>query len=367
MCGATPGIRPGSTETIMSYRPPRFFERMTEMLVPPVSAEHVAGDLAEYARSNAQYARMLVSVLPRVIWSAIRRRATIGFIVANAIFTALGLTMALGFPRAPFFAEPWAPARAVSVWAIWVLGCTLAAAYGPRERPAHWNSRLFIGTLLATVGWAAAIGVPIAGVAIALASLIGLFLLFAYPTLKHGTPPPLSIDTLPAHARLFQTHIRWRNVRESLAALIVVFFNVRALFEPAAGVERAAQWLLIAGALFVVLFMYIRAGARPVPAEANIQEILQFHLREIARQRDILRLVPLWYLLPLVPGVVAANLALGGRQNTSPSALLIALGVVVALGAVAAAFAFIWWLNRAGARFLDGQLKEVQALKEPVG
>ncbi|HEY6506591.1 MAG TPA: hypothetical protein VIY56_01175, partial [Vicinamibacterales bacterium] len=62
----------------MPYSPPRWLDRFAGLLLPPASAEHTLGDLSEASRSNADYLRQLASVLPRVVWSQVRRRATIG-------------------------------------------------------------------------------------------------------------------------------------------------------------------------------------------------------------------------------------------------------------------------------------------------
>jgi hypothetical protein len=314
----------------------------------------VLGDLSECSPTTRRYVANLASILPRVVWSQVRRRATIGFILANASVTGIALVICLGLRREPFFVEPWALLRAAAPLAIWVVGCALAAAYGPRERPEQWHSRIFFSTPIFVLVAAWAAGVPIAGVALALGGVVGVFVLLAFPALKYGMPPPLSLDTLPVHARLFQTQIRWRNGREALAGLAVVLFNVNDLFETATLLERTTQVLLVTAPVFVILFLYLRAGARRVPATSDRATLLEFHLREIARQREVLLTVPLWYLLPFVPGAVLSVISRQGA--TIP-------GVVGALGVIAVLFAVIGWMNRAGARFLDGQLQQVQALE----
>src|SRR5262245_43968288 len=130
----------------MRPRVARFAERIAERLVPPMCAEHVLGDLSECSPSTRRYIANLVSILPRVVWSQVRRRATFGFVVVNAIFSGIALAICLGLRREAFFTEPWAPLRAAAPLGVWVVGCALAAAYGPRERPERWHSRIFFST-----------------------------------------------------------------------------------------------------------------------------------------------------------------------------------------------------------------------------
>jgi hypothetical protein len=297
------------------HRPSRWLESLAERLVPPASREHVLGDLAESTNSEREYAVQLASLLPRVIWTQVRRRATVGFIVT-------------GGARPP--------------------------GHGPGARRVGGHGRLFLATLIGTVAAAQVSGVPVLGVAVALAGVVALFLAFALPVLKHGMPPPLSAETLPRHARLFQTFIRWRNARELIAVAVVVSMNVTDLRE-AQDLELVANGLIMSGALFIGWFMLVRAGSRQVPGDADAAALLRFHRGEIERQRNILRAVPYWYLLPFVPGLLVSIAHQTGEMGA---------GALLGMPAIAAIFAFVWWLNAAAARHLDTQLQQVKRLEE---
>jgi hypothetical protein len=326
-------------------------ESLADALLPPASAEHVLGDLAESSPSTPAYLRNLVSILPRVIWSQIRRRATLGGIVFNAMLTAFALVACQRFPKPPIFAE-WI--RLGAPWAIWVAGCALSSAYGPRDKPAWWKSRVLIATALATLASAAWFGVPLAGVIMALGVVFATLLMFSLPFRNHGTLAPLSLDTLSDHACLFQKMIWWRNARESLAAVVVLMLNTRDLWRADSQMARTGHALLIAGMLFIIWFLHVRAGSRAVPGHADTKDVLRFHQREIARQRDVLRAVPLWYLLPFVPGMIAIG---ASKWETSAGGALIGVPAIVGI------FVLVWLLNAWGARWLDRQLHNVDALE----
>lgn len=335
----------------MPYSPPRWLESLADALLPPASAEHVLGDLAESSLSTPAYLRNLVSILPRVIWSQIRRRATLGGIVFNAMLTAFALVACQRFPQPPIFAE-WI--RLGAPWAIWVTGCALSSAYGPRDKPAWWKGKVLIATALATLASAAWFGVPLAGVIMALGVVFATLLMFSLPFRNHGTLAPLSLDTLSDHACLFQKMIWWRNARESLAAVVVLMLNTRDLWRADSQMARTGHALLIAGMLFIIWFLHVRAGSRTVPGHADTKDVLRFHQREIARQRDVLRAVPLWYLLPFVPGMIAIG---ASKWETSAGGALIGVPAIIGI------FVLVWLLNVWGARWLDRQLHNVDALE----
>jgi uncharacterized protein involved in response to NO len=82
--------------------------------------------------------------------------------------------------------------------------------------------------------------------------------------------------------------------------------------------------------------------------------LLRFHRSELERQRDMLRAVPRWYLLPLVPGIATA--------------IVVRWEPLVDLGAAAIAFGMfylIWRLNRWGAKQLDVQA-QASALEDAI-
>ncbi len=339
----------------MAYSPPRWLESVGEALLPPASAEHALGDLSECSNSNARYVENLVSVLPSVVWSQIRRRATLGGVAFNAVLTAFFLVVFQGIPKAPFFAEKWAWMRLAAPWAIWVMGCALAAAYGPRDKPTWWSRRVFLATVAATIGSAAVTGVPLVGVVVGLGVVFGTLLVLSMPWLTHRPPAPLSLETLPDHARLFQRGIWWRNARESMAAVVVVIVNARDLWQAENELLWTGHLLLIIGVLFIMGFLYFHAGSRTVPGQVDARTMLQFHRREVARQRDIIRAVPLWYLLPFMPGM--AVMAVSRWQSAAGPALL---GGLIVLGI----FVLVWRLNVWAARWLDRKLQEVDALEQ---
>jgi hypothetical protein len=336
----------------MPYAPPRRLERIAETLVPPACAEHVLGDLAESSRSHSAYVRSLLSILPRTVWSQIRRRATLGGIVFNAAITATFLAVFLS--SSPASNEPSVLLRAAAPWAMWVIGCALAAAYGRSSMRPALNPWVVVSTVVLSVVAAAAAGLPLARVGMAIGVAFGVLLLLSRPWLQRTAPAPLSLETVAEHAQLFQRHIWWRNICESIAGVVVLAANARDLVYAQAGLARAGHLLIIAGVLFIIGFLHLRAHSRKVPTHADVITLVRFHRDELARQRDLLRRMPWWYLFPFVPGTLVTS---ASRWQTSAGAVLLALPIIFGV------FYMIWRLNVRGAGLLDIEIHKADALE----
>jgi hypothetical protein len=114
--------------------------------------------------------------------------------------------------------------------------------------------------------------------------------------------------------------------------------------------------LVVLGTLVVMWQLHRRAASRAVPEDFAVN-CLQFQRTELARQRDALRTVWLWYLGPLVPGLAVFMWSIQGR-SARPIDLLVDLTMLTAFAAVA-------WINRWGAAKLQRQIDALNALAEP--
>ena len=112
----------------------------------------------------------------------------------------------------------------------------------------------------------------------------------------------MTLDDIRQRSRRFETKVGRRNLREYAAALFVIVFASIAAWRESNNVVVIGEVLMAAGALFVVYFLQKRGSARRMPPEAGLMDCLDFHRSELTRQRDLLRSVWWWYLLPLVPG-----------------------------------------------------------------
>lgn len=123
---------------------------------------------------------------------------------------------------------------------------------------------------------------------------------------------PLSLDQIRKKARQFQWRIRWRNRMEYLASAIVVLLSGYFIWSVDDVVVRTGLGLLVAGTLYMVYQLQQRGEAQMLPADLGLRACLAFHRAELVRQRDLLRDVWRWYLLPFAPGIITIFVAASG-------------------------------------------------------
>ena len=177
-----------------------------------------------------------------------------------------------------------------------------------------------------------------------------------------GSIPPRVTD-VHQRAKTFYGKIGRRNwIEYAAAALVVVGFSAWALTEERPLV-RLGLAMIAAGSLFVGWQMRRRASLEQSPIAPTLVEAIAYYRAQLARQRDALRSVWSWYLLPLLPGMLLvlvgrAFLSGGDSEEGAPLALLPVL-LLVAL-----VFGLVWWANRKAADKMQEQIDELDRMKE---
>ena len=168
-------------------------------------------------------------------------------------------------------------------------------------------------------------------------------------------PVQMSLEQIRLKAEGFQKKIRYRNLREYVAAAFV--FAGFSYFMWRFPVSRLGCGLILAGTVYVLYQLHTRGAAKTVPESLALDTCLEFHRRELERQRDLVRDVWKWYLLPFVPGLLAVIAVPLLRQ---PPEKWIGAWPVILLWA--AMFYAIWRLNKRGANKLQRQIDELNSM-----
>jgi hypothetical protein len=107
---------------------------------------------------------------------------------------------------------------------------------------------------------------------------------------------------LAAAATSFERKVRLRNLIEyAVGAVFIPLMAAAAAFAPWGWMMRTACVLGVLGVAFILWQLHRRAEPGRTPTEGSTQSLLAFQRAELVRQRDALRSVPVWYILPLVP------------------------------------------------------------------
>jgi len=167
----------------------------------------------------------------------------------------------------------------------------------------------------------------------------------------------MSVEVIRKRAAKFERKIRWRNVREYVAALIAAvplgyfFVTARDVF------ARITFGLLIGGLAWMVVQLHRKGSVRSMPTEVSTLTSLQFYRAELERQREAVNTVWSWYLAPLIPGLLVYTVW-SAIRSPRPSAWL---GLALLDAVIAGMFYVIWKMNVRAARCLQRMIDELKA------
>ena len=172
-----------------------------------------------------------------------------------------------------------------------------------------------------------------------------------------GAPP---LDEVRKGADRFYRYIKWRNLVEYAACVIVVVSFAYYIFTLPHLLQKVGSAMTVAATLYVAWQLHSRASAEP-PERAGTMPILAFARTQLVRQRDALKAIFWWYILPFLPGMavmMAGNMATRSAEADGGPGPFDALGMAAVLLMIAG----IWWLNQHGARRLKRHIDEIDAL-----
>ncbi|HEX4096220.1 MAG TPA: hypothetical protein VHX64_05790 [Caulobacteraceae bacterium] len=142
---------------------------------------------------------------------------------------------------------------------------------------------------------------------------------------------------LAAAANSFERKIRRRNrIEYAAGAVLVPILAAGVLFGHFGWMIRTGGVLGLLGVAFVLWQLHRRGSPGRTPSGGSAESLLAFQRAELVRQRDALRSVPVWYLLPIVPAFLMTGVArwvqfhAPGRTPTEDRTVIVA-GLVIGL------------------------------------
>jgi len=163
----------------------------------------------------------------------------------------------------------------------------------------------------------------------------------------------MTLATIRSKSLKFQTKIRRRNIREYVGIVVgTVMYCAFMWFMPGPLIKIGAV-LTLAGMYFSVYQIYRDGSSQEVPVDSSAGDCLEFHRRELTRQRDMLRRVGPWHIGPLMPGFILffAGAWVNSVHNTKGAVVMAVSGVLAV-----AVFGFVYWLNVCAANKLQQEL-----------
>ena len=154
--------------------------------------------------------------------------------------------------------------------------------------------------------------------------------------------------------------VRLRNSIEYVACAVVVVLGVFRVLTMEYMHQQVGMTLLVLAALSVVWQLHRRASAVS-PERAGEAPLYLFLRGQLVRQRDALREVFWWYLLPFVPGFAVIFVGNGIVPEIERAGPPIWQRWLV-LGVLAAIYVGVWWINQVTVRKLQRRIDEIDAL-----
>ncbi len=180
------------------------------------------------------------------------------------------------------------------------------------------------------------------------------------------TPATITVDEMRARSRTFNRKINRRNLIEYIAAgFVIAAFAWYATFpEPATPLWPVANIALILGTLVVVWNLHRLGGVNSAPGNASLATLIEHHRSGLMKQRDALRSVWRWYLLPFAPGLVLWFTALwvGTPDGESKSDFGLVLGLTALISIAGAGFIVL--INLVGAARLQRMIEDLDRFGE---
>lgn len=164
----------------------------------------------------------------------------------------------------------------------------------------------------------------------------------------------MTLKDIRSKALRFQTKIRRRNLREYIGIVVGTVIYCGFMWYPSGPLFKLGAALTLAGMYFSVYQIRRDGSAREVPVDSPPRECLEFHRRELTRQRDMLRRVGPWHIGPMAPGLALLFVGswIGNVRDLKDSLIVAASGVFAV-----AVLSFVYWLNVRAANKLEQELE----------
>lgn len=163
----------------------------------------------------------------------------------------------------------------------------------------------------------------------------------------------MTLATIRSKALKLQTKIRRRNAREYVSLVLgVIVYGVFVWILPGV-LTKIGAVLTLAGMCFSVYQIYRNGSSQEVPVDSSAGDCLEFHRRQLVRQRDMLRKVGPRQIGPVMPGFSVFFAGVWASEvDDMRSAIVMAITGVLAVFV----FGFIYWLNVRAANKLQQQI-----------
>ncbi len=178
-------------------------------------------------------------------------------------------------------------------------------------------------------------------------------------------PVIMSEQQLQRRAYRLQARIRWRNIGEYSASVLIGALSAYFFLHFQTVLLRAGATLIAAGVAYVTWQLARHGSAGNLPSDTLVASSLDFLITQLERQRDLLRRIWNWYLLPLLPGLIVFVFGLSRLPSSRGIGFELSQSTIVHTAvACVVGFALIAALNQSVARKLQREIEFLSSLRK---
>jgi hypothetical protein len=159
----------------------------------------------------------------------------------------------------------------------------------------------------------------------------------------------MTLDEIRARSGKLAQRVKWRNWREYGAGILVIAAFAYYTWASPNGLIKIGSLCTIAATLFIMYQLRKRSSAPDVASE--MVQLVTFYRRQLEAERDMLQSIWLWYVLPLVPGVIIFAIGVSATRFGADFTVYFSVAALIA-GAVIL-------LNLWAARKMQQQIDEL--------
>jgi glucan phosphoethanolaminetransferase (alkaline phosphatase superfamily) len=170
---------------------------------------------------------------------------------------------------------------------------------------------------------------------------------------------PMTPEALRYHSKKFRGKIARRNAWEYAAGTVVIaFFAAFCLLIPLT-LARWGAGLIIIGTLYIMWCLHNKAHASAKTDLRMTSSVMSYHKHQLGQQRDALRSIWSWYILPLVPGTVVFLIGTSMEFTQGASMLSVFKSIFPQIIFIAFVFCSVAWINQRAAKRINQEIRAI--------
>lgn len=160
-------------------------------------------------------------------------------------------------------------------------------------------------------------------------------------------PPKIFIE-MNAKIQQFEKDIKNRNAREITVAMLLIPVSIFFAFTIPFTLSKIGAVVLLCSCLWIIYYLKSNSSTKAMNMQLSLKEQLQTHKQHILKEKQILENVLVWYMLPILSGLILLSAGHGINRGFFIQLFIL---VIMAIG--------IYFLNKKAANEMNPLIEEI--------